>query len=57
MQIKILVAKDELNYIAILLRLCGVSKGKDLFEETSRTLLTPFSPTEAMVNDPYGFHR
>ena len=48
------MAKDELNYKVIFSKICGVLKGKDWFEETSRTLLTPSSPREAMGNDLYG---
>ena len=52
---KVLVAKDELNCIVILPKLCEVLKDKGLFEETSGTLLAPSSPREAIGNDPYWF--
>ena len=54
MKKRVLLAKKELNCSIILLRVCGVSKGQGLLEETSWTLLTPSSPREAMGNDPNG---
>ena len=50
------MANNELNYIIILSRVCVMPKVQGLFEETSRTLVTPSSPKEAIRKDPYGLH-
>ena len=51
---KIFVAKNNSNYIVVLPIVCRISKGQGWLEETSRILLTPSSPREAMGNNTYG---
>ena len=50
------MAKNKLNYLVVLSRVCRKPKDQGWVEETSGTLLNPSNPRESMGYDLHGLY-